>query len=282
MAVRRSIVGAAALVAASAVLSVAAACARSPSPTSLDDDMIVIPAGWFTMGRDRGPADEGPARRFFLDAYAIDRTEVTNLQYRRFVLATGRAAPRYWSGTSFPPGAGLEPVVGVGWEDASAYCAWVDERLPTEAEWEKACRSSDARAYPWGEAWDPSRANVATRLVGDADEAWEPLARPRSWLPSGLRPVGTCSRDVSPLGVRDLAGNAAEWVADWYSWSGYAGWPDRNPIGQGPEWNRSIRGGAWLVLASSAEPSDLARCSARNSSHSYDDPRVGFRCARSL
>ncbi len=283
MAVRRWSVGAAALVAASVVLVTIPTCSRSPSPASFDDDMRTVPAGWFTMGSEGGPVDERPARRFFLDAYAIDRTEVTNLQYRRFVLATGRPEPRYWSGTSFPSGAGLEPVVGVGWDDARAYCAWVGKRLPTEAEWERACRSSDARAYPWGDAWDPTRANVATRLVGDPDRAWDLLARRRSWLAWGPRDVGTCPGDVSPVGVLDLAGNAAEWVADWYTWAGYAAWPERNPIGSGPEWNRSIRGGAWLALEASSVPSrDVARCSARNSSHSYDDPRVGFRCARSL
>ena len=283
MAVRRSSAGAAALVAAAAVFLVASSCTRSPSPVALDRDMVVVPAGWFTMGREDGPSDERPARRIFLDAYSIDRTEVTNLQYRRFVLATGRDTPRYWSGRSFPAGAALEPVVGVGWEDAHAYCTWVGERLPTEAEWEKACRSSDGRAYPWGETWDPSVANVATELVADLDEAWEPLARPRPFVPWGPRRVGTCSADVSPLGVRDLAGNVAEWVQDWYSWGGYENWAERNPVGTGPPWNHSIRGGAWLGLeAPSLRTADLGRCSTRNSSHSYDDPRVGFRCARSL
>jgi formylglycine-generating enzyme required for sulfatase activity len=244
--------------------------------------MVVVPAGWFTMGDPDGPADERPSRRFYLDAFAIDRTEVTNLQYRRFVLATGAAPPVYWSGTSFPLGAGLEPVVGVGWEEADAYCAWVGERLPTEAEWEKACRSADGRPYPWGGVWDRDRANVAVRMAGDLDDAWTWLARPRSWPPVGLRRVGSCPGDVSPFGVMDLAGNAAEWVADRYSWTGYAAWPERNPVGVGPPWNRSIRGGAWLGLSSAAVPPDLvARCSTRNSSHSHDDPRVGFRCAGS-
>jgi len=283
MAERRWIAGAAALVAVSALLILASRRAGPPSAVSLDRDMVVVPGGWFTMGSSDGPTDERPPRRFFLDTFTIDRTEVTNLQYRRFVLATGSAAPRYWTGTSFPPGAGLEPVVGVGWEEASAYCAWVGERLPTEAEWEKACRSSDRRTYPWGAAWDPGRANVSARAVEDLDDAWPLLARSRSWLPTGLRPVGTCPGDVSPFGVLDLAGNAAEWVADWYSWTGYAAWPERNPVGLGPPWNRSIRGGAWLRVAPSAAATvEAARCSARNSSHSHDDPRVGFRCARSL
>ena len=282
MTVRRWIAGTAVLVGVSAVLVLSPRREGPPSAASLDRDMVVVPAGWFTMGSPDGPEDERPARRFYLDAFTIDRTEVTNLQYRRFVLATGAAAPDHWAGTSFPPGAGLEPVVGVGWEEADAYCVWAGERLPTEAEWEKACRSSDARTYPWGSSWSSGRANVSVREVGDLDDAWRWLARPRSWLPMGPRRAGTCPGDVSPYGVLDLAGNVSEWVADWYSWGGYAAWPVRNPVGTGPPWNRSVRGGAWLALTPSAVPPELvARCSTRNSSHSHDDPRVGFRCAGS-
>jgi formylglycine-generating enzyme required for sulfatase activity len=283
MAVRRWIAGAAVLVAVSALLALASRRTAPPTAVSLDRDMVAVPAGWFTMGSAGGPSDERPPRRFYLDAFEIDRTEVTNLQYRRFVLATGASAPRYWTGDSFPPGAELEPVVGVGWTEANAYCEWVGERLPTEAEWEKACRSSDGRTYPWGTTWNPDRANVAARVADDLNDAWAWLVGPRSWPPLGLREVGTCSGDVSAFGVLDLAGNAAEWVADWYSWEGYAAWPDRNPVGLGPPWNRSIRGGAWLKPRSSSLPgAQVARCSTRNSSHSYDDPRVGFRCAASL
>lgn len=80
-----------------------------------------------------------------------------------------------------------------------------------------------------------------------------------------------------------MAGNASEWVVDWYTWTGYVDQPVRDPVGTGPEWNHSIRGSAWFNLGPGLdELDDVSRCSARNSSHSFDDPRVGFRCARSV
>jgi formylglycine-generating enzyme required for sulfatase activity len=255
----------------------------------LDRSMVYIPAGDFLMGSGSGRDNEQPQRQVYLDAYEIDRYEVVNEQYYRFVFATGRRPPRYWNGSDYPPGQADMPVVGVGWLDADAYCAWVGKRLPTEAEWEKACRGTDGRIYPWGDTWHPDRANVGLPFVepqsGMWDKAWTFLQADSedSELPS-LRPVGSYPEGASQYGLMDMAGNASEWVLDWYNWNGYWEMPTRNPIGLEPPWNRCLRGSSWYVPYGDVAQRQLrSRCSARNSSHSADvDARMGFRCARSI
>jgi formylglycine-generating enzyme required for sulfatase activity len=240
--------------------------------------MIEIPAGWFVMGSASGHPDEQPPTAVYLSGYAIDRTEVTNEAYQRFVAATGRRSPVYWNGSSPPAGQEDRPVVGVGWQDAADYCAWIGKRLPTEAEWEKACRGPAELEYPWGDTWDPSLANCRLWDL-KLEAAWEVLADNE---PQTLRAVGSYPAGASGYGALDMAGNAAEWVADWYTWEGYDDVERIDPIGVGPPWNRSIRGSAWLDPHGSRERlADASRCAWRSSSHSYDDPRVGFRCARS-
>jgi formylglycine-generating enzyme required for sulfatase activity len=105
-----------------------------------------------------------------------------------------------------------------------------------------------------------------------------PLPHPS--LP-GLEPVGAYPDGASPFGAFDLAGNASEWVADWYNWADYASLPAENPISTGPPWNHVVRGSAWFDRrGQQGLIPDLSRCAKRNSSHSYDDPRIGFRCAK--
>lgn len=264
---------------------------------NLDTDMVFVPAGAFVMGSQDGRADEQPQHRVFLDAYWIDRYEVTNAQYRRFVMAERVQPPRYWSGQEYPPGQDWYPVVGVSWVQAQAYCVWRQKRLPTEAEWEKACRGGlevsgvsnpwPARRYPWGDDWDPDNANTGYRQADDwpltLDDAWSGLTIPNSQygFPS-LALVGSFSTDSSPYGIFDLAGNVSEWGFDWYNWEGYASMSVINPLSLGPPWNHVVRGGAWMDRRGQESFLPLqCRCSARSSSHSFDDPRIGFRCARS-
>jgi formylglycine-generating enzyme required for sulfatase activity len=276
----------------SLVRAAAASGDRIRLAEALDGQMVTVPAGDFLMGSDRDRTDERPQRRVYLDAFAIDRYEITDVQYQRFVEAVGPTPPPYWKDGGYPPGQETHPVVGVSWEDADAYCRWAGKRLPTEAEWEKACRGTDGRRYPWGNAWDPRRLNVdLTRhepAAGDEvfawDDAWAILeAGPVSPLQPRLDPVESHPEGASPYGVLDASGNASEWVADWYNWAGYRGLPDRNPLVTGPPWNHVVRGSAWYDPAGAEGwAQNMSRCAARSSSHEIRDPRVGFRCARSV
>lgn len=276
----------AALRSLNAIQRLAEAGAADELAIALDSSLATIPAGEFTLGSAAGREDERPERQIDLDAYEIDRYEVTQVQYRRYLRATGAKAPRYWDEGYDIRGKELWPVVGVSWKDAQAYCEWTGKRLPTEAEWEKACRGPDGNIYPWGDAWAADQANVglkqAERWPLSIDAAWQYLqSDPQVPGLPGLQPVGSYLEGISLYGVFDLAGNAAEWALDWYTWEGYANIPERNPVGEGPPWNHSIRGSGWFDRRGlEGMVPFLSRCAARNSSHSADDPRVGFRCAR--
>lgn len=230
---------------------------EAPKAAKADDgaEMVLVPAGEFWMGSDtEGDADEKPRHRVWLDGFYIDKYEVTNALYRRFLEATGHHAPRYWNDAKW--NGVSQPVVGVNWYNAGAYCKWAGKRLPTEAEWEKAARGIDGRKYPWGDQWDWSRANSGgTKTV----------------------PVGSYPSGASPYGALDMAGNAWEWVIDWYDKDYYGRSPERNP--QGPDSGRYkvLRGGSWYNL-----PVAL-RATSRSGYHRPNelDLYIGFRCAKS-
>ncbi len=246
--------------------------------------MVFIPAGHFIRGGPGGEpekkrfgarkkkVDSMPVRRIYLDAFRIDKFEVTNAAYGRFVAAVGHPPPglarggkswggtweRFdWRGKRPPPGAGDLPVTLVTWFDAEAYCAWTGKRLPTEAEWERAARSSDGSIYPWGAVASPGAANFGKRHEG-------PL------------PGGSFSLDKSPDGVMDMAGNVAEWVDDYYDSAYYAKSPDRNPRGPRRGSLRVIRGGYWSQAAGQIR-ADRRWSGVPSEKHGG----VGFRCALS-
>lgn len=219
--------------------------------------MAVIPAGWFLMGQNDGPESSRPQRSVYLDAFAIDKTEVTKAAFSRFVVETDHPA-KGWTGEPPEQQAG-EPAAGVVWLDADAYCRWAGKRLPTEAEWEKAARGTDGRRYPWGDQWDAARANTEESGRG------------------AVLPVGSFPDGVSPYGVLDMAGNVAEWVSDYFDRDYYTYAPDHNPLGPDIVLDHVLRGGSW------ASPNLHAQTFFRDSSHSSEpNPRVGFRCARTL
>ncbi|MGH7367083.1 MAG: formylglycine-generating enzyme family protein [Candidatus Rokuibacteriota bacterium] len=220
-------------------------------------EMVLVPASEFWMGSDDGNDDEKPRHGVDVDAYWIDKYEITNGLYQRFMEATHRAAPRFWSHRHLNDAS--QPVVGVSWHDADAFCRWVGKRLPTEAEWEKAARGDDGRTYPWGEQWDSSRANSKESQRD----------RPA--------PVGSYPRGVSPYGAYDMAGNVWEWVVDWYAKDYYERSPRRNPRGPKTGQWKVLRGGSWGYL-----PSLLRTTNRLSIMPDLRNTVIGFRCARGI
>jgi formylglycine-generating enzyme required for sulfatase activity len=163
------------------------------------DGMVLVPAGEFTMGSQRGDAwaesDELPQRIVQVAAFYIDQLEVTNLEFRRFLEATAWPVEGEDRDRIYTEDAEFLPVTGVSWWDATAYARWAGKRLPTEAEWEKAARGTDLRRFPWGNEFLVDHANNTTQM-----------------LPVGSKPTG-----ASPYGALDMAGNAAEWTATPYA-----------------------------------------------------------------
>jgi len=203
--------------------------AGQESVNPIDDAvMVYIPAGEFIMGSDKSKDnlasdDELPQRNVYLDGYWIYKHEVTVAQYRKFCQDTGQQMPS-------APSWGWQddhPIVRVTWSDAGAYCKWASVELPTEAQWEKAARSTDGRIWPWGNEWDASKCNNI-------------VTGPKKTTPVGSYPAG-----ASPYGLMDMAGNLWEWCADWYDKKYYASAPDRNPPGPASGTRRVLRGGSW-------------------------------------
>jgi len=222
-----------------------------PSP------MVYVPSGEFIMGSEKGDSDEQPVHTVYLDAFYVDKYEVTNAQYRACVEAEACDAP--WHITYYYDNADYaqHPVVYVNWYQAKAYCEWAGKRLPTEAEWEKAARGTDGRTYSWGEGIDCDHAQYS-ECGGQT-------------VPVGSKPKGT-----SPYGALDMAGNVQEWVADWYDANYYSHSPSRNPQGPDSGKYRVLRGGS----------SDNIELRLRTA-YRYYFPRpditrngVGFRCAK--
>ncbi len=223
----------------------------------------LVPAGEFQMGDPAGLPDEQPVHRVQLGAYYMDRYEVTTLRYARFLEATGRKEPDRWSEVGFSRD-GKRPVVGVDWHDADAYCRWADKRLPTEAEWEKAARGADKRLYPWG---DQSPNGLLAGYNWTSRRFWEGYET--------LSPVGSYEAGKSPHGIYDLAGNVAEWVADWYDERYYSRSPDVNPTGPLTGDRKVVRGGAWLN-----EPMDMRSAKRYRYLPTFRNVNVGFRCVQ--
>jgi len=218
-------------------------------------EMVYVPAGEFTMGSDEGDSDEQPVHTVYLDAFWIDKYEVTNAQYQKCVEAGACDTPEVTTDYNNVDYA-QHPVVHVDWNEVNDYCQWVGKRLPTEAEWEKAARGTDGRTYPWGEGIDCEHAQY--KGCGE-----------------GSVPVGSRPKGASPYGALDMAGNVWEWVADWYGEDYYSQSPARNPPGPDSGEMRMLRGGSWQHFPSAA------RCARRNRAYpKRKHLSWGFRCAR--
>ena len=222
------------------------------------DGMILVPAGPSVMGYDHGKKFERPRHGVVLDAFYIDVYEVTNFQYRRFVRASGHPAPPHWVDGEYAWGRDLHPVTNVRWEDATAYAKWAQKRLPTEAEWERACRGPEGQLFPYGNEF-----NLALTNNGDAPACDTVL-------------VDSFPEGRSPVGCYNMAGNVWEWVSDWFSTKYYKE-GQVNPRGPSIGTMHVSKGGSWTT--------DVEACRASFRCRSLEGARwgyCGFRCARSV
>jgi formylglycine-generating enzyme len=191
--------------------------------------MATIPSGWFWMGSDNHHIWERPRHRVFIHEYEIARTTVTRREYSQFLAGTNRTMPRDWTDANLSDPE--QPVVGINWFDATLYCEWLSNetghryRLPTEAEWEKACRGGlETAEYSWGDE-DPE-------LLLRYKEVWTGPQRASEGIENGF-------------GLFHMGDNVHEWCLDWYSPQYYADSPDHDPTGPPSGTRRVSRGGSW-------------------------------------
>ena len=245
------------------------------------EDMVLIPGGEFEMGSSNTPSEQ-PVHIVHVDAFYMDQHEVTNAEYKAFVLANPKWQKEHigarfhegtyledWIGNDFPNGKGDHPITWVSWQAAMAYAAWVGKRLPTEAEWERAARGGLAnQSYPWGDSIDASKANYNGN-VGDTTA------------------IGTYP--ANDYGLYDMAGNVSEWCLDAYQSDFYSYSPYRNPIAgatrirdmisdfRDVETSRVLRGGSLFTERQSVAVSTRAESPPR-----YADFDLGFRCVKDI
>jgi formylglycine-generating enzyme required for sulfatase activity len=265
--------------------------------SQVPDDMVMIPGGSFLMGIDKEVNrntkkmskrqqlkyavsreafhDEGPAHNVVLDTFHIDKYETSNKHYGEFIKATGHPSPAYWD--DHKRNQPNQPVSGVNWHDANAYCSWANKRLPTEAEWEKAARGPEGYKYPWGNELNSSNANFGRQKEFTAD-------------------VDSYPNGKSPYGAHNMAGNVFEWVQDWYDPHYYKDskhslnptgpkegaflsdtgtYLDRIAVGK----KRVIRGGSWYAPGATVTTTHRFWNDPMNNSYGVG---LGFRCARSV
>jgi formylglycine-generating enzyme required for sulfatase activity len=272
--------------------------APRPLPATINDgygDFVYVPAGAFKMGDNfgDGEARERPVHVVELDAFYIAKLEMTNREWKKFLLdpeysnakfwPEGRVVPRdqnpYWNDAGNhgggTPGSDDYPALSVNWDSAVAYCNWVSSktgkkyRLPTEAEWEKAARGSDQRRYPWGNEIDPSYANYV-------NERRNNTLVPPGFYNGSVRGELRTHSNASPYGAYDMAGNILEWCADWYGRDYYQVSPRKNPKGPEKGAYRVLRGG--MFVADAFDQRAYARSAAWPSFQGYR--MVGVRAVR--
>lgn len=222
-------------------------------------EMVHVPEGWFDMGSVVGQDCEKPVHRVWVDSFSLAATQVTVAEYGRFLQETGAPPPPYWLDPCF--NSPQQPVVGVSWCEAVAYCDWLTElmsskyRLPTEAEWERAARAGlEGALFPWGNDPPSCRTAYSTR--------WK----------NGPEPVKQSEPDA--YGLFEMCENVHEWCSDWFQSDYYAISPERNPTGPTSGKRKSSRGGSWRHHIK------ISRCSCRSSippEFQYAD--YGFRVA---
>jgi len=220
--------------------------------------MALIPEGEFVMGSNERWDDEAPEHISSTKAFYMDLNEVTNSDYKKFVVATQQVTPYHWPEGNIPKKKEQHPVVYVSWFDASNYCKWAGKRLPTEHEWEKAARGQDGLIYPWGNQWALDKSNHPYKNS------------------TGTEPIGSYPEGQSPYGLNDMSGNVWEWVDSYYL--PHPGNPvTRAEYGKD---KRVLKGGSWFDCLSYG-----CGLSAPTFNRSFFTPEVknnsfGFRCAK--
>lgn len=241
-------------------------------------EMVYVTAGEFIMGSDNGDYDEKPVHKAYLDAYYIDKYEVTNARYQKFIEGGGYNKQEYWtpegwawramnkitepkwwysgkynSGSNYPN----YPVVGVSWYEACAFAKWAGKRLPTEAEWEKAARGTDGRKYPWGDSKpDHTKANFNF---------------------TGIYPVDSHGSGQSPYSCYNMAGNVAEWCNDWFQKDYYF---YNNTQGPNIGTKKVFRDRIYSERDTINSYYQLRSSKRFNADPEYRNKYLGFRCAR--
>lgn len=268
--------------------------------------LVYVPAGEFLMGRNADDSladcqelfepfldteleiecersffeDAEPVHTVYLDAFWIDQTEVTNVQYTKCVADGDCDSPEFeWSVTHYDYFGNSEfddyPVIYVSWHDAQDYCKWAGRRLPTEAEWEKAARGTDGLVYPWGNTFDGNNVNFCDSNCAEIDDV---LAVNPNFDDgyADVAPVGSYPDGISPYGGFDMAGNVAEWVIDWYDDGYYQDAPVENPPGPDYAEFRVYKGSSCFYSGSTVESASRFGAVPING---YSG--VGFRCVYS-
>jgi len=253
-------------------------------------NLVFVPSGEFVMGSNTN--DERPIHQVDLDAYWIDQTEVTNSMYQKCVEADRCTPPSkisshtngsYYGNTKF----GDYPVIYVSWHDADNYCAFVQRRLPTEAEWEKAARGINGNVYPWGDVFDGEKLNSCD---SNCEFVWANRSFNDGY--ADVSPVGNYPAGKSVFGALDMAGNVWEWVNDWYDENYYQDSPLSNPQGPNSGRYKVLRGGSWYdfnIFVSTTFRGRTSYILANYVDYSYRDgyspsamdKYIGFRCAYS-
>ena len=254
------------------------AIASFPTTTSLQ----TVEEGFFLMGTTRSSDTtfsldlqyddtEQPQRRIWLPRFEIDRDEVSLSVYLRWLLRTQRPVPEdlrklieHLMRVHAISAETLArwPALYITWADASTFCREQNKRLPTEAEWEKAARGTDGNLFPWGR----TTPTAALAMFGQYHVHEIPI----------VAPVDTGENGLSPYGLRHMAGNAAEWVADWFGIDYYMTMPDHNPPGPSTGRYKVVRGGSWK-----SAPALLRTATRSGAPPEQRAATIGFRCARS-
>ncbi len=270
----------------------ACVCAAIPlaAQTAAPEGMVQIPAGKFWMGRTyaydvysvdvvaRDSYNAEPANHVYLDAFYLDKYEVTNADYAKFLEAKHGTPPWHWPEGRVPEAQEKFPVFNVNWYEATDYCQWVGKRLPTEAEWEKALRGGvDRETFAWGDA---NFDNPEPALLPVGPDPKHPL-KP---VPAAIgrdSPVNVGSFPPNAYGLYDMVGNISEWTNDWFDLDYYRFMPKENPKGPVTGRYRSVRGSSWAAGAAGGTGGERLRSYYRN----FADPTariitLGFRCAK--